>query len=187
MLNRSRLCASTACATDALRRGDFSGTGVTIYDPASNPDPALRTPFPNNTIPANRIDLAALEMINRHAAPLDGGFREQLRRARRWRTTRSRQHRRQGQLQLEPEAVVVRALQHLAVQHHRSAVARRRRRRRAQRRSAWQRARAVRRSLAWERPTLSVELLAGRERRITRASGWARRTSTSTPTSVSMC
>jgi Carboxypeptidase regulatory-like domain len=32
-------------ATDALRRGDFSGTGVTIYDPATTADPALRTPF----------------------------------------------------------------------------------------------------------------------------------------------
>jgi hypothetical protein len=29
-----------------LRAGDFSGTGVTIYDPASNPNPALRTPSP---------------------------------------------------------------------------------------------------------------------------------------------
>ena len=46
-------------------RGDFSGTGVTIYDPARNPDPALRTPFPGSVIPANRIDLAATEMINR--------------------------------------------------------------------------------------------------------------------------
>jgi hypothetical protein len=36
----------TSIATTALRNGDFSGTGVTIYDPASNPDPALRTPFP---------------------------------------------------------------------------------------------------------------------------------------------
>src|SRR5215471_12888447 len=49
-------------ATDPLRRGDFSATGVTIYDPASNPDPALRTPFPGNVIPQDRIDPAALEM-----------------------------------------------------------------------------------------------------------------------------
>ena len=51
--------------TTELRDGDFSGTGTTIYDPATNPNAALRTPFPNNRIPANRIDPAALEMINR--------------------------------------------------------------------------------------------------------------------------
>ncbi|MEP7337173.1 MAG: TonB-dependent receptor, partial [Acidobacteriota bacterium] len=53
---------------------DFSGTGVTIYDPASNPDPALRTPFPNNVIPATRIDLAALELIKRLPLPTSPGF-----------------------------------------------------------------------------------------------------------------
>ena len=57
---------------DALRRGDFSSAGATIYDPASNPDPALRTPFPGNIIPANRIDPAALEMINRLPLPNNG-------------------------------------------------------------------------------------------------------------------
>src|SRR5713101_5459282 len=61
-------------ATDALRRGDFSGTGVTIYDPASNTDPALRTPFQGNIIPGNRIDLAALEMIRRMPLPTGSGF-----------------------------------------------------------------------------------------------------------------
>ena len=60
--------------TAALRGGDFSGTGVTIYDPASNPDPALRTPFPGNIIPASRIDLAATEMINRMPLPATPGF-----------------------------------------------------------------------------------------------------------------
>lgn len=39
--------------------------GAIIYDPLSNPDPALRTPFPNNTVPAGRIDPAALYLINR--------------------------------------------------------------------------------------------------------------------------
>ncbi|HKX27455.1 MAG TPA: TonB-dependent receptor, partial [Blastocatellia bacterium] len=53
---------------------DFSGTGVTIYDPASNPDPAQRTPFPNNVIPANRLDLAALEFIKRLPQPTGPGF-----------------------------------------------------------------------------------------------------------------
>jgi len=61
-------------ATDALRRGDFSGTGVTIYDPASNPDPTLRTPFLNNMIPSGRIDPASLEMIGRLPSPNATGF-----------------------------------------------------------------------------------------------------------------
>jgi hypothetical protein len=52
-------------ATDALRRGDFSAVPAVIYDPASNADPRLRTPFPGNVIPANRIDPAALELIKR--------------------------------------------------------------------------------------------------------------------------
>ena len=61
-------------ATDALRRGDFSGTGVTIFDPASNPDPALRTPFPGNIIPQDRIDPASIEMMRRLPAPTASGF-----------------------------------------------------------------------------------------------------------------
>ncbi|HJQ31096.1 MAG TPA: TonB-dependent receptor [Pyrinomonadaceae bacterium] len=48
--------------------------GATIYDPASNPDPRLRTPFPNNTIPAGRIDLAAIELIKRLPEPNLPGF-----------------------------------------------------------------------------------------------------------------
>jgi hypothetical protein len=45
--------------------GDFSQSGVTIYDPLSTrPDPAhpglfIRTPFPGNVIPANRISPVA--------------------------------------------------------------------------------------------------------------------------------
>jgi hypothetical protein len=61
-------------ATDALRRGDFSGTGVTIFDPASNPDPALRTPFPGNVIPASRIDPAAQWFVDRMPALNGTGF-----------------------------------------------------------------------------------------------------------------
>jgi hypothetical protein len=40
-----------------------------VYDPLSNPDPRLRTPFPNNTIPANRIDIAAIEILKRLPLP----------------------------------------------------------------------------------------------------------------------
>ncbi len=42
--------------TAAMRSGDFSSTGVIIYDPLTgNADGTGRTPFPNNVIPANRI------------------------------------------------------------------------------------------------------------------------------------
>ena len=48
--------------------------GATIYDPLSNANPALRTPFPNNTIPAGRIDLAAIELMKRLPLPNLPGF-----------------------------------------------------------------------------------------------------------------
>jgi hypothetical protein len=74
---------NTVSLPPASLRPDASGNvvfpspasgGVTIYDPASNVNPALRTPFPNNTIPANRIDLAALELIKRLPSPTGTGF-----------------------------------------------------------------------------------------------------------------
>lgn len=55
--------------TAAERRGDFSQSGVTIFDPLSTrPDPAapgrfLRDPFPNNQIPASRLNPTALAML----------------------------------------------------------------------------------------------------------------------------
>jgi len=52
-----------------LRGGDFKATGTTVYDPASNPDPAQRSPFPNNVIPTSRFDLAAVELIKRLPMP----------------------------------------------------------------------------------------------------------------------
>src|ERR1043165_3694125 len=58
---------------DANGNVDFTGMGITVYDPASNANPALRTPFPNNTIPANRIDIAALEIIRRLPLPNQNG------------------------------------------------------------------------------------------------------------------
>ena len=46
--------------TAAMRSGDFSATGVTIYDPLTgNPDGTGRQPFTNNVIPDNRIDPAS--------------------------------------------------------------------------------------------------------------------------------
>ncbi|HEV8368736.1 MAG TPA: TonB-dependent receptor [Pyrinomonadaceae bacterium] len=54
---------------DANGNVNFTGTGITVYDPTSNPNPALRTPFANNTIPANRIDIAAIEILRRLPLP----------------------------------------------------------------------------------------------------------------------
>jgi hypothetical protein len=50
--------------TDALRNGDFSATGTTIFDPNTGAANGTgRTAFLNNQIPAGRIDPAALAMI----------------------------------------------------------------------------------------------------------------------------
>ena len=49
--------------TDALRQGNFAGTGTTIYDPSTgNPNGTGRTPFPNAVIPANLLSPAAVKM-----------------------------------------------------------------------------------------------------------------------------
>lgn len=53
---------------------DFSSTGTVIYDPNSNPNPALRTPFPNNIIPLNRIDIGAIELLKSMPLPNLPGF-----------------------------------------------------------------------------------------------------------------
>jgi hypothetical protein len=59
---RRQYAASTnlTLPTAAMRTGDLSATGVTIYDPLTgNADGTGRTPFANNTIPTARIDPAA--------------------------------------------------------------------------------------------------------------------------------
>ena len=61
--------APASLRPDAQGNVSFAGTGTTIYDPLSNPDPRLRTPFPGNVIPANRIDIAAKELISRLPLP----------------------------------------------------------------------------------------------------------------------
>jgi hypothetical protein len=70
----TRTIAPLSLRPDAFGNVSFAGTGTTIYDPLSNPDPRLRTPFPGNVIPANRIDLAARELIARLPAPTGPGF-----------------------------------------------------------------------------------------------------------------
>jgi len=59
---RRQYAASTnlTLPTSAMRTGDLSATGVTIYDPLTgNADGTGRTPFANNTIPSARIDPAS--------------------------------------------------------------------------------------------------------------------------------
>src|SRR5207245_2317625 len=60
-LRRQAASALRTIPTAALRNGDFNGTGTTIYDPATGnaTTGAGRAPFPNNMIPAARIDPAA--------------------------------------------------------------------------------------------------------------------------------
>jgi hypothetical protein len=66
------------------RKGDFSdllalGSQYQIYDPLTvRPDPArpgsfIRTPFPNNIIPANRFDPVMAKMMNAYPAPTNSG------------------------------------------------------------------------------------------------------------------
>ena len=73
-LGRTFAVAPASLRPDASGNVNFTGTGITVYDPASNANPALRTPFPNNTIPANRIDVAATEIIRRLPLPTLPGF-----------------------------------------------------------------------------------------------------------------
>jgi len=65
--------APASLRPDANGNVNFTGTGITVYDPASNPDPSKRTPFANNTIPANRIDIAAIEILKRLPLPNQPG------------------------------------------------------------------------------------------------------------------
>jgi hypothetical protein len=62
---RRQYAASTnlTLPNTAMRSGDFSATGVTIYDPLTgNADGTGRTPFANNTVPTARIDPASAIM-----------------------------------------------------------------------------------------------------------------------------
>jgi hypothetical protein len=56
--------------TDALKQGNFAGTGAIIFDPATgNADGAGRTAFPGNVIPGNRFASAAAKMAALIPAP----------------------------------------------------------------------------------------------------------------------
>lgn len=76
---RQQSVLSTTVPTLAMRQGDFSGlttkvngvdTPVTIYDPTTTqPGTYKRTPFANNTIPANRINPVAAKVIQYYPLP----------------------------------------------------------------------------------------------------------------------
>jgi hypothetical protein len=65
----------TTAPTLLERQGDFSKSGVIIYDPlTTRPDPArpgkfIRDPFPGNVIPANRINPVGQAIVNGFSLP----------------------------------------------------------------------------------------------------------------------
>jgi hypothetical protein len=62
---RANVSALQTVATDALRQGNFSSTGTTIYDPATGlANGTGRTPFAGNQIPASRFAFASTKMIS---------------------------------------------------------------------------------------------------------------------------
>ncbi|MGA2269925.1 MAG: TonB-dependent receptor [Bryobacteraceae bacterium] len=77
-------------ATDALRQGNFNGTGTTIYDLTTGTASGTgRTPFPNGQIPAASISPAAAKMIALIPEPnLTGGISNDYFAAADWRFRR---------------------------------------------------------------------------------------------------
>jgi hypothetical protein len=62
-VRRESRSAFRTVPSDALRRGDFSGTGAAIFDPLTgSADGTGRQLFPNLLIPGNRIDPASAKM-----------------------------------------------------------------------------------------------------------------------------
>jgi hypothetical protein len=62
--NEQALNRTLSVPTAAVRRGDLSGAPNPIYDPfTGNPNGSGRAPFPNNIIPADRIDPTAQRLL----------------------------------------------------------------------------------------------------------------------------
>jgi len=62
-LQRQLASTTQSIAVDAIRTGNFAGTGTTIYDPTTGTATGTgRTPFANNVIPASKISSAAAKM-----------------------------------------------------------------------------------------------------------------------------
>jgi len=56
--------------TERMRRGDFSELSAVIYDPTT----PVRTPFPGNRIPADRIDPIGQRLVNLYPLPTSPGL-----------------------------------------------------------------------------------------------------------------
>jgi outer membrane receptor protein involved in Fe transport len=66
----------TLAARNMILTGNFSGLGTPIYDPATTttgPGGALRQPFPDNIVPAQRLDPAALKLASFLPLPTSAG------------------------------------------------------------------------------------------------------------------
>ncbi|MBI4893681.1 MAG: TonB-dependent receptor [Acidobacteria bacterium] len=72
---RRAVTALRTVPTAAMRQGNFNGTGTTLYDPATGAANGTgRSPFPNNTVPADRMDPASTYMQNLIPAPNQSVF-----------------------------------------------------------------------------------------------------------------
>ena len=60
--------------TAAMFGGDFSAWRTTIYDPSTGGNSVARTPFPNNTIPASRLDPISEKLLNYYDSSNLAGF-----------------------------------------------------------------------------------------------------------------
>src|SRR6185369_8591699 len=74
-----RFASATAPAfqsipTTAERSGNFSAFPQVIYDPTSASGTDVRTPFPNNVIPSNRISPISLSLASYLPAPTNSGI-----------------------------------------------------------------------------------------------------------------
>ena len=57
---------TTSVPTELEKRGDFSQSGLTIYDPLTTrtvDGRLVRDPFPGNVLPADRINPIALQIL----------------------------------------------------------------------------------------------------------------------------
>lgn len=64
-MRRRAVTASRTVPTAAMRKGDFTGTGTTIYDPTTGAANGTgRTPYAGNIVPASLFDPASVYMQN---------------------------------------------------------------------------------------------------------------------------
>lgn len=64
-MRRRAVTALRTVPTASMRKGDFNGTGTTLYDPNSGAANGTgRTPYPNNIVPTSQFDPASAYMQN---------------------------------------------------------------------------------------------------------------------------